>query len=262
MAVKTGQASAGAEATEGAAAGAMAEGTGAPQSARDRYRSRIAEDEPDLDMDDEEAYYTRANERYDDYKGMKSGLENLNSLVDRSPMFRDMIAAAKAGGEDFNPFAWAAKERGLDLQALAEDPEYADMFAESHAAHLKSEADGEKLKKEAGENYQKSIAAINDWAAQNGMGEEQKGQTLQKVYDMLDDANKGIISLDIFQMLANGASHDQDVEAARNEGKQEGLAANVTDRLRKMPKPERGRGAQRAERQPEAPAKNENPFLA
>lgn len=233
-----------------------------PMSERDRYRSRVAADEPDLNMDDEEAYYKAANARYDDYSNMKSGLKAMNDLTDRSPMFRDMIIAAKNGGEDFNPFAWAAKERGLDLQALAEDPEYADVFAESHAAHLKSEAESEKLKKEASDNYQKSIAAINDLASQNGMSEEQKSQTLQKVYDMLDDANKGIISLDMFQLLANGATHDADVEAARQEGHKEGLAQNVTDKLRRMPKPERSRGGQQAERQPMPERKGNNPFLA
>jgi hypothetical protein len=60
----------------------------------------------------------------------------------------------------------------------------------------------------------------------------------------------------------NGGKHDADVAAASEAGYQEGLGKNVTDKLRKIPKPEKVVGRQVAEQQPKPTPKNLNPFLA
>ena len=126
-------------AVEAAGSGEPAVGEAAAPvlSARDRYRGRIKEDYPDLDIDNEDAYYEAANERYDDYKNMREGLKNLNSMIDKNALFREMMVAASKGDENWNPFKWAVEEKGLDLKALADDPEYAETFANAQREHLK-----------------------------------------------------------------------------------------------------------------------------
>ena len=231
-------------------------------SARDKYRGRIKEDYPDLDIDDEDAYYAAANERYDDYKNMREGLKNLNSMIDKNALFREMMVAASKGDENWNPFKWAVEEKGLDLKALAEDPEYAETFAQAQREHLKKVAEGEAMKKEAAENYAKSVEAIDAWANENGITDEQKNDAWVKVEQMLTDANVGKVPVDVFALIVNGGRRDADVAAAAEQGYQEGLGKNVEDKLRKIPKPEKTVGRQVAEPQPKPTPKNINPFLA
>lgn len=251
-------------AVEAAGSGEPAVGEAAAPvlSARDRYRGRIKEDYPDLDIDNEDAYYEAANERYDDYKNMREGLKNLNSMIDKNALFREMMVAASKGDENWNPFKWAVEEKGLDLKALADDPEYAETFANAQREHLKKVAEGEAMKKEAAENYQKSLEAIDAWAAENGVSDEQKNAAWVKVEQMLNDANVGKVPVEVFALLVNGGKHDADVAAAAEEGYREGLGKNVEDKLRRIPKPEKVVGRQVAEPQPKPKPKNNNPFLA
>lgn len=247
----------GGQAAEGAA------GSAAPAlSARETYRNRIKEDYPDLDMDDEDAYYEAANSRYDDYKNMREGLKNLNGMIDKNALFREMMVAASKGGEDWNPFKWAVEEKGLDLKALVDDPEYADTFAEAQRKHLQTVANGEAMKKEAADNYAKSVEAIDAWAKENGISDEQKNEAWVKVEQMLNDANVGKVPVDVFALLVNGGKHDADVAAAAEQGYRDGLGKNVEDKLRRIPKPERSAGRQAAEPQPKPTPANRNPFVA
>ena len=247
----------GGQAAEGAA------GSAAPAlSARETYRNRIKEDYPDLDMDDEDAYYEAANSRYDDYKNMREGLKNLNGMIDKNALFREMMVAASKGGEDWNPFKWAVEEEGLDLKALVDDPEYADTFAEAQRKHLQTVANGEAMKKEAADNYAKSVEAIDAWAKENGISDEQKNDAWVKVEQMLNDANVGKVPVDVFALLVNGGKHDADVAAAAEQGYRDGLGKNVEDKLRRIPKPERSAGRQAAEPQPKPTPANRNPFVA
>lgn len=247
----------GGQAAEGAA------GSAAPAlSARETYRNRIKEDYPDLDLDDEDAYYEAANSRYDDYKNMREGLKNLNGMIDKNALFREMMVAASKGGEDWNPFKWAVEEKGLDLKALVDDPEYADTFAEAQRKHLQTVANGEAMKKEAADNYAKSVEAIDAWAKENGISDEQKNEAWVKVEQMLNDANVGKVPVDVFALLVNGGKHDADVAAAAEQGYRDGLGKNVEDKLRRIPKPERSAGRQAAEPQPKPTPANRNPFVA
>ena len=248
------------EASADAAADAVAEEP--VPTARDRFRVRISEDYPELDVDDDEAYYEAANQRYDDYRSMRDGIQRLNSMIDKNALFRDMMVAASKGGEDWNPFKWAVEEKGLDLKALADDPEYADKFADAQRKHLKSVADGEAMKKEAADNYRESAAAIDAWAKENGISDEQKNEAWVKVEQMLTDANVGKVPVEVFALLVKGGQHDADVAKAAEEGYQEGLGKNVTDKLRRIPKPEKNVGRQVAEEQPKPTRKSENMFLA
>jgi DNA-binding helix-hairpin-helix protein with protein kinase domain len=173
-----------------------------------------------------------------------------------------MMVAASKGDENWNPFKWAVEEKGLDLKALADDPEYAETFANAQREHLKKVAEGEAMKKEAAENYQKSLEAIDAWAAENGVSDEQKNAAWVKVEQMLNDANVGKVPVEVFALLVNGGKHDADVAAAAEEGYREGLGKNVEDKLRRIPKPEKVVGRQVAEPQPKPKPKNNNPFLA
>ena len=94
------------------------------KSNRDRFRERYAKRYPDVNMDDEEAYYDRANSLMDEYEGYENNSRQMREQLAKSPAFAEMMVAAR-GQEDFDPVVWMVQNRGLDLQALQDDPDYA-----------------------------------------------------------------------------------------------------------------------------------------
>ena len=66
-----------------------------PESARDRFRDRIAADYPDLDMDDEDAYYDAANDRYDELKNFRASTKNFRDALNLDADQRGTFNAAE-----------------------------------------------------------------------------------------------------------------------------------------------------------------------
>ena len=73
-----------------------------PKSARDRYRERYSTADPELNLDDEEAFYTRANENLDELEGFRESNRQLGEAMDKAPILAGLVLAAKNGQ---NPFA-------------------------------------------------------------------------------------------------------------------------------------------------------------
>lgn len=94
-------------------------------SKRDAFRGRISQRYPELDMEDEDAYYDRMNATMDEYEGYESNSRRLRESMERSPAMAEMMLAAREQ-DDFDPVVWMVMNKGLDLQALQDDPEYAE----------------------------------------------------------------------------------------------------------------------------------------
>ena len=93
------------------------------KSMKDKFRERYSKRYPDVNMDDEEAYYGQANQMMDEYEGYEESSRKMRESLANSPVFAEMLVAAK-GQDDFDPVIWMVKSKGLDLEALSSDPEY------------------------------------------------------------------------------------------------------------------------------------------
>lgn len=229
-------------------------------SKRDAFRSRVGSRYSDLNMDDEDAYYDRMNQMMDEYEGYEKGSQRMRAAVGKSPAMMEMIRAAQ-NQDDFDPIIWLVENRGLDLDALKDDPEYAQKVAESHAKYMERDAESKAIVEAMTANMPGSVTAVKEKAKELGLDEKATEELVGKMYQIMDDLVHGKIDPELFATLAKGEKHDEDVQQAHEEGQAAGLSTKIDEHLRsgagREPKPQ---GRQGASREPEQKPKSRNPF--
>lgn len=233
----------------------------AQPSKKDAFRSRFSQRYPDLNMDDEDAYYDAANNMFDEYEGYEKYSNTLRDNIQSSPMFRDMFLAAKEQ-ENFDPIVWAVETDRLDLNALQDDPEYSKKIGEASKKALERKTKSEEIDKQAAENWPATVEETRAKASELGLSDEDTKDIIGEMYQMMDDLIIGKVNMDVFEHLAKGRKHEADVEQARTEGRAEGLSTKVDEKLRKMPKKQEHISGQQAPMKEARPKVNNNPFLA
>ena len=84
-------------------------------SHKDRYRNRYREMHPDLDPENEEAFYETANGNLDELESYRKHNNDLIGTFSKNKAFASMLMAAK-NGED--PYEWMAANLGADISEL------------------------------------------------------------------------------------------------------------------------------------------------
>jgi len=220
----------------------------------------MAEREPNLNLDDEDAYYGYMDDMVTEYDDYRKSSEAMRQNMANSPALTEMLMAAR-GQDGFDPVLWMIENRGLDLDALRDDEKYAEKVTEARNAWLAKKAKDEETFEAAKENMPRSIEAIKAKQAEMGLSDEQASEIVGDIYQMGTDLTMGIIPVNIFEMLAKGKTYDKDMEEAREVGIAEGLDIKVTDKLRKMPKTnEQVRGRQTPTKEAK-PKRQYNPFV-
>ena len=244
----------------GSTAGTEAGTTDAP-SRRDAFRKRVSERYPDLDMDDEDAYYEQMGKTMDEYEGYERNTQRLREAMEKSPEMVRMLNAAR-DQENFDPLAYLFENASGDILALAQDPDGAKKFGEMRAEQLKRQAEGEDIKKALTENMPNSVSAIKAKAQELGIPDEQAQEIVGQMFQVMDDLVHGKIDPEVFAMMAKGRNYDNAVEQARDEGKVEGLNQKVNDKLRTLEgKQERVSGVQSPMKTPAPKKKVHNMFV-
>lgn len=232
------------------------------KSKREAFRNRIAEREPNLNMEDEDAYYGYMDNMMNEYDSYRESSEIMRKNLDQSPALTDMLTAAR-GNKDFDPVIWMVEYQGLDIDALRDDPEYMGKLTEARNKWLAQRAKKDETDKQIEANIPKSVEAIQAKRDELGLTDEQVSSILSEIFKMGGDLELGIIPIHIFELMAKGMTRDADVETAREEGIAEGLNTKVTDKLRSMPKTtESSTGRQMPTRERKPTNKPYNPFIA
>lgn len=230
------------------------------ETKREAFRRRMAEREPNLNLDDEDAYYGYMDGMVTEYDDFRKSSEAMRQNMANSPALTEMLMAAR-GQDGFDPVLWMIENRGLDLDALRDDEKYAEKVTEARNAWLAKKAKDEETFEAAKANMPRSIEAIKAKQAEMGLSDEQANEIVGDIYQMGTDLTMGIIPVNIFEMLAKGKAYDKDVEEAREVGVAQGLETKVTDKLRKIPKTtEQVRGRQMPMRETK-PKGQYNPFV-
>lgn len=232
------------------------------ETKREAFRRRIAERKPDLNLDDEDAYYGYMGDMMDEYDTYRESSEVMRRNLETSPALTDMLTAAR-DNKDFDPVIWMVEYSGLDLDALRDDPEYMANLTEARNKWLAQRAKKEETDKLIEENIPKSIEALQAKRDEMGLSDEQTSSILSEIFQMGSDLEIGIVPIRMFELMAKGMTRDADVEMAREEGIAEGLETKVTDKLRKMPKTtEQVRGRQAPVREAKPKKEEKHMFLA
>lgn len=246
------------QAPQGQEAGAAGQEMQATPSKRDAFRSRVGARYSDLNLDDEDAYYDRMGQMMDEYEGYEKNSQRMRDAVGKSPAMAEMLRAAQQQ-DDFDPLLWMAENRGLDLDALRDDPEYAQKLADAHAKYMERDAASKKIVEDMAANMPGSVEAITAKAAELGLDEAKTQEIVGQMYQIMEDLVHGKMDVALFEMLAKGASHDADVAQAHEEGQVQGLSTRIDEHLRsgagREPKPQ-GRQLARTEAKPQTGGRN------
>jgi hypothetical protein len=199
-------------------------------SNRDKYRNRYKEMYPELDMDNEDAFYESANSNLDELESYRKHNAELIRTFNNNKAFAAMLMAAKHG-ED--PYEWMAENLGADISELLSDPEYAKKISEATKKFNEAQAKFEASQKEYEANVKNTLAELQKIQAETGWDNEKCYDLASKVYDIIDDGKKGIITAETFKMVMNGMNFDTAVTEARNEGEVAGRNAKISEQLKK-----------------------------
>ena len=210
----------------------------APQSARDRYRSRYSAAHPDLNLDDDEAFYGQANQNLDELEGFRESNRQLGEAFDRNPLLAGLLTAAREGE---NPFTYLAEQIGpdMDIRELANNPEFSQKMGEALSKYQETLAEGAKAEKEMGEHFTESMNALKELQQERGMCDEDAQALVKKMfgetdeegnvvdYGIIGNASMGIVPKEVWEAVLKAQSYDDDVKAAGDRAAAEALNSRV-----------------------------------
>lgn len=227
---------------------------------KEAFLERFSKRNPDLKIDDEDAYYDAIMRYMDEFEEYEERSNRLRENIEKSPAYAEMVIASR-GKDNFDPVIWLVESGQLDLDALQSDPDYNKKLADARAAYLDKLTSSKKLKEEQEKNMPVSVEAVRVKAEEMGIDDKTTEEIVGKMYELMDDMIRGVLPLDVFEMLYKGSISDKAVEEARAEGVAEGLNKKVDDKLRQMPAPSAPTGRQTPVPE-DKPKPVKNPFLA
>lgn len=223
----------------------MAENVQSAKSKKDSFNERLLANRPELNLEDEDAYYGAINEDYDNYEN------NAKSLKEENERYKD-------NERQLVEFATANKNNGLYLDDLMSGK---DIFASAIERHgydgvleyLQSDEAREKYQQEE-ENYRARLEKSKKLDEEASLNREETDKNLmsaieageftredcEKAIDFLMDINDGLnvnhCEVEWIKMALNAMNHDADVDNAREEGRIEGVNEGVEKQMRKKSK--------------------------
>ena len=210
-----------------------------PQSARERYRSRYSAAHPDLNLDDEEAFYGQANQNLDELEGFRETNRQLGETFDRNPLLAGLLMAAKEGE---NPFTYLAEQIGpdMDIRELANNPEFGTKMGEALAKYQENLAAGAKAEKEMGENFTNSMNALKELQQERGLSDEDTQALCRKLFGEVDpetheivepgiigNAAMGIIPKEVWEAVLKAENYDADIASATDKARATALNEKI-----------------------------------
>ena len=204
-------------------------------SARDRYRDRYSKANPDLNLDDDEAFYSQANANLDELENFRKSNEELGAAMDKAPILAGLVLAAKQGQ---NPFAYLAENIGpdMDIRELADNPEFATQMGEALKKFQENQEKGQAKAKEIGENVVKSLETLKEYQQERGLSDEECVKMCKDFFGELDENNQpvgkasfmynasnGIVTKGMWESLINARHYNDDISSAEERAKASAL---------------------------------------
>ncbi len=210
-----------------------------PMSARDRYRDRYSAAHPDLNLDDDEAFYGQANANLDELESFRESNRQLGEAMDKAPILAGLVLAAKEGQ---NPFAYLVENLGpdMDISDLAENPERAKQMGEALKKYQERQEKNTARDKEIGENMAKSIQTLKEYQTEKGMSDEEcvkmlndffgdydeNGQPVNKP-SFMQNASMGIVTKGMWEALFNARHYADDIASASDKARAKALNERI-----------------------------------
>lgn len=223
----------------------MADTVQSTKSKKDIFNERLSSKRPELNLEDEDAYYGAISEDYDNFENQAKTLGDENERY-------------KSNEKQLVDFATANKNNGMYLDDLMNGKDIFASAVERHGyegvlEYLQSEEAREKYKQED-DNYRAKLEkskALDDEAEANRQETDKNllaaiesgkftREECEKAIDFLMDINDGLnvnhCEVSWIEMALKAMNHDSDVDNAREEGRIEGVNQGVEKQMKKKSK--------------------------
>lgn len=211
------------------------------RSRKDTFRERLGGKYPDLDMDDEEAFYGRISDDYEDYDSQiaerdsrigqyQKANEEFGEMMARDPRTANLLLDLKDG----KPLVSALVERfGDDLKQALDDPAKVDELAKAQEEYVQRVAKSKELDEAYAANMEKSLEAINAAVANGEISEAEVDAGIDALIKIVNDGITGNFTVDMLRWALKAENHDRDVANAAEDGEVRGRNAKIKETLRK-----------------------------
>ena len=198
---------------------------------RDKFAERYKKRHPDNDFENKEERYGTLGkdaDKLDSYD--KTGAE-LGKLFDKHP-FLSAMTADLADNPDLDPITWMAKN-GIDINEALMNDDYKATIAEKIKEYQDEREGYKNEEKETQDNMTKSAHVLEA----RGYDNERNNKLWTKFFEILADADKGIITDDTWAMLDKADRYDDDVKEAREEGAMSARNERIANKVKKPEEP-------------------------
>lgn len=215
----------------------MPQGQEAQKSRRDMFREGFASRHPDINMDDEEAYYGALDDEYNTRE------EELNKHRDNNKKLNEMFMQNPNAAYFMNDLLDGKEQMGVALMRqfgetfkdAVDDPTEANVKAfadalDEHAANIRK---NDQLQEEFEKNADESETTIENWAAEHNATPEQIDAVREFINTQFANLIVGKISPELLDFAYKGLHYDTDVVAAAESGAAQGRNERIQEKMRK-----------------------------
>lgn len=204
------------------------------KSGKDTFMERFGKRFPDVQADDEEAYYGALNGEFDRIDKSDAAQKELGEVLAHDPRSAGFLMVMKNGG---NPVEYLIEQYGDEFRQALNDEDKAKEFSAAFAKYADRQADSERLRAEAESNMQKMVDALDEAQKDGSFTDEDAVKAFEYLYAdgglferiLVNDVRK-----EDWMMLMKADNYDRmkqegevRAEEARHEGEVAGRNANI-----------------------------------
>ena len=207
------------------------------KSRRDTFRENFSTRHPDVNMDDEEAYYAALDDEYnsrdEELNRYRANNEKLNNMFLENPQaayfMNDLLDGKKQMGV-------ALMEHFGDLfKDAVNDPtaENVKAFADALDEHAKRIKENDELQAQFERNVDNSETTIENWQSAHNATPEQVDAMREFINAQFGNLVAGIITPEMLDFAYKGLNYDKDVAAAEESGQAAGRTQRIKEKVKK-----------------------------
>lgn len=204
---------------------------------RQQMADRLQAKYPDDNFDDEESFFGRINDDYDEYDSQigkyKDEEKVLSDMFTSDPRSAAFLSAWRKGE---NPIEFLIRNYGDELRDALDDPEKLDAIAAANKEYVERVAKEKDLEEQYQKNLTESLTYLDQLQDEQGVSTEDVDGAMSLLVGIANDALVGKFTPENIEMALKALNHDRDVAEADATAEVRGRNASITERLRKRAK--------------------------
>lgn len=207
------------------------------KSKKDSFNERLRAKYPDSSFDQEEDFFGRVNDDYDEYEKQISEYKNheseLSKMFTSDPRSANFLTNWRKGQD---PAVQLVRTFGKEIADAINDPERLDEIEEANSDFVKRVAQEKELEEKYKANLAESLQSLEKMQQEAGLSDEQIDAGMELLASISGDFIIGRITPETMKIIFNAINHDMDVASAGEEGEIRGRNAKIEEKLRKSKK--------------------------